>query len=274
MGHPYFVIYSTHPILALGLCTLIGEYPEAAVGGVYANLNEFVGALQKTEGAIAVMDVNEEITIPLISRLRDMAPCARITFWGKRVGEEFAIQAIELGVCGIIDRNSPVQTHREFLRAIASGERWIDPELGARASLCCRCSLTPRERELLCLLATGGNNQDIAGVLGISISTIKVHLSRLFRKLNANDRLDLAILAWKNLNPRAPAREEWARFQSVPLQEIWFPRFVVQSTDRGAAGNTGVALFPGEPMSGLGPFLAGERPRLAAQSRYPEQVLC
>lgn len=59
-------------------------------------------------------------------------------------------------------------------------------------------SLTPREREIVDLVEKGGSNKNIARELNISDRTVKSHLSIIFKKLNVNDRLQLALLANKN----------------------------------------------------------------------------
>ena len=68
-------------------------------------------------------------------------------------------------------------------------------------------SLTPREREILLLIAGGHGNKQIARLLGISDKTVKSHCGRLFQRIGVTDRTQAAIWALKNLPADEPLRQ-------------------------------------------------------------------
>ncbi|MBL9211730.1 MAG: response regulator transcription factor, partial [Opitutaceae bacterium] len=75
------------------------------------------------------------------------------------------------------------------LRSVAQGRRHLVPELARRLNaLRLGPAITPREREILALIASGRANKEIAAVLEVSEDTVKRHVSHILEKLNVNDR--------------------------------------------------------------------------------------
>jgi DNA-binding NarL/FixJ family response regulator len=108
------------------------------------------------------------------------------------------IAASKVGAPGFVLTSSPVQTLVDALRAVAGGGRYMDPEVtpllagdaGAR-----RLSLlSPREREVLLLLADGYQGPEIAGRLFLSLETVRTHIRNAVTKLGARTRVQAAAM--------------------------------------------------------------------------------
>ncbi|MFD6528756.1 response regulator [Streptomyces sp. NPDC060184] len=124
-------------------------------------------------------------------------------------------QAIEAGACGFILKDSGPRLLTEAIRAAASGDALVSPSLtlrllrrhtgpgaitrgtGAPAQPLTP-PLTPREQEVVVLLADGLTNAEIASALSISTGTVKTHLSNVQGKLAARNRVEIAAWAWRN----------------------------------------------------------------------------
>ena len=104
---------------------------------------------------------------------------------------------------GVVWRDAPADTLVAATLAVAAGLRVSERPLGGRRRLAqARAHQTPasqpltsREREVLPLLAEGMANKDIAGVLGVSINTIKYHLAEIMRKLGVRSRTEAVVAA-------------------------------------------------------------------------------
>ena len=84
----------------------------------------------------------------------------------------------------------------DVVRQVHSGHRGIPTEIASRlAEFTPRVHLTPREQEVLQLVAKGLSNREIAAVLGREESTIKVHVKSVLAKLEVNDRTDAVVVA-------------------------------------------------------------------------------
>lgn len=108
-------------------------------------------------------------------------------------------EAIRLGVDGIVMKTNDPARLIECLKSVARGRRWLDPDVAARADrLASRGpdpGLSPRERQLVRLVAQGLRNRDIAAELGITEGTVKVYLHAIFDKLGVANRTELAMRA-------------------------------------------------------------------------------
>jgi DNA-binding NarL/FixJ family response regulator len=133
-------------------------------------------------------------------------PGTQAVLWVKSAEELQASDVLQAGARGIIEKSQPLDTLAECLRVVASGRLWfesgereipVDPERERRRAP----RLTPRERQILTLLAQGLKNAEIAKALGISPGTVKVHLMHVFEKTGARDRYELAIRSRKLLGP-------------------------------------------------------------------------
>lgn len=110
------------------------------------------------------------------------------------------IDAVELGVDGLLPRNAPVAAIAECIERVASGEQWLDQramrvahDLLAQRHAPTAGLLTPRERDVARLVATGQRNRGIANALGISEGTVKMHLHNVYAKMGLESRTQLAM---------------------------------------------------------------------------------
>jgi DNA-binding CsgD family transcriptional regulator len=130
------------------------------------------------------------------------------------------------------------------LDRVAAGELWVEKTLSNKLLSTKRIALTPRERQLVVLVAQGLKNKEIAYRLGVSEGTVKVYLCRLFAKTGVNDRLELALFALKNLfvnqtsEVAAPmlspaARSETDAFLAAVPAAAFVPSFICVERETG-----------------------------------------
>jgi DNA-binding NarL/FixJ family response regulator len=122
--------------------------------------------------------------------------------------EELLLEALAAGVTGYVTRSATVADLVEALRAVHRGETSVPARMlgGLLAGVARRRRdhervdrlldlLTPRELEVLQLLATGATNQQIADALNISAQTAKTHVQKVMKKLGVHSRLQAVVLA-------------------------------------------------------------------------------
>lgn len=119
------------------------------------------------------------------------------------------VRAVQLGVRGIVLKASPTDRLFNAMTCVVRGGSWIAPEVvtdlletvrplltaSAAPSGHTQWNLTPRERQVLNLLAAGSPNKEIARQFGLSEETVKHHLTSLYAKMGASNRLELALVA-------------------------------------------------------------------------------
>ena len=122
--------------------------------------------------------------------------------------EEEMLEAIRLGVCGVVLKDTPPQLVLQCVRAVHAGGQWLERrsisqalerllQLEARTRQIAS-TLTSREAEIIRMVGAGLRNKEIAGQLFLSEGTVKIHLHHIYQKLNLANRLELLRYAKDN----------------------------------------------------------------------------
>ena len=187
-------LYSEQPVLTAGLRAVMDGLDDFTLGAVFTDLNPLMEHIRTRRPSVVLLEVTSAITFATLSKLKSIAGDAPIVLWVDAIAMEFVSQALALGVRGILRKSLPIELQIKCLRNVAAGDLWVEQGLCDRLLTSKRIALTRRERQLVSLLAQGLKNKEIAYAMTLSEGTVKVYLSRLFQKVGANDRFDLALL--------------------------------------------------------------------------------
>ena len=147
------------------------------------------------------------VTLQDLATIKTLSEHSNIVLWTNRVSDEFAFQAISVGVRGILRRSLSIELLNEALLKINKGEGWIETELSKRMLETKRVFLTEREGKLLNGVCQGLKNKAIAEIMGIKEGTVKFNLTHLFRKLGVKNRQQLAMHGLTSLLPSSVQEE-------------------------------------------------------------------
>lgn len=214
------VLYSDQPILSKGLETLIAGDPAFEFNGSCSNLAALKQRLANQKPDLAVLDLTVEITAVQLSELQALAPACKLILWSTGISGDFALQALTAGVRGVLRKTLPLEAHRQCLHRVAAGELWFEKTLTDSFRSARRVSLSPREGQLVNMLARGLKNKEISHELGITEGTVKVYLSHLFTKSGTRDRFDLALHGLKNLGMAGVSADAQGRLRSLVMEPI------------------------------------------------------
>jgi two-component system, NarL family, nitrate/nitrite response regulator NarL len=186
-------------MLSAGLEKTLAEKQGFDLAAVCTDLSRLVHEIHRTDAKIALVELTHELTLPVLKEILRDCHGVPVILWVDQVSAEFASQVIGAGVRGILRKTLPIEMHLECLTKVAQGELGLEKFLSDELLSSQRVALTPRERQMMGLVAQGLRNKEIAYSLGVTEGTVKVYLSRLFQKVGATDRLDLALFALRNL---------------------------------------------------------------------------
>lgn len=136
-----------------------------------------------------------------IPDLLQVSPSANIVVVSSQTQPTAVRQAIAAGARGYVPKRASDTELVEAIRRVASGEQYVDPDLGAQLAACGPHALEPtsgREREVLHLLALGHTNQEIGKRLFVSVRTVETHRAHIMRKLGLETRAQLVLFALAN----------------------------------------------------------------------------
>jgi len=194
------IIYSDQQILARGLESLIASDPALELSACCSKVTELKVHLANESADLAVLDLTPEITSAELRELQNSAPQCKLILWTNTIGTDFALEALTIGIRGVLRKTLPIEAHLQCLRKVYAGEFWFEKSLTDSLRDVRRVTLTLRESQLVSMLVRGLKNKEISYELGITEGTVKVYLSHLFHKSGAKDRFELALQGIKNLS--------------------------------------------------------------------------
>ncbi|MGA3076197.1 MAG: response regulator transcription factor [Bryobacteraceae bacterium] len=194
------VVYSDQPILAKGLESLVAADPAIELTACCSDIAALTEHLANETPDLALLDLTPEMTSAVLTRLQNLAPECKLILWTNTIAGDFALEALTIGIRGILRKNLPLEAYRQCLYRVYSGELWFEKSLTDSFRAVRRVFLTPRESQLVTMLSRGLKNKEISCELGITEGTVKVYLSHLFQKSGTKDRFDLALRGLKSLS--------------------------------------------------------------------------
>ena len=194
------LVVDDHAMVRLGLCEGLQTQDDFHLAGAVASGREALEFYADNAVDVVISDyrmpgmTGAQLTSDLIKH----DPAARVLVLSVYSGEEDIFRAARAGASGYLSKAAGMEAIYEAVRALASGKNYfpidIQKKLASRAS---RAELTPREKQVLGLLARGMSNKEIMSALGLSQATVKLHVSNVLSKLEVDDRTQAVLAAVK-----------------------------------------------------------------------------
>jgi len=199
------ILADDHAVVRSGLVQLLSTADDIEVVATACDGNEAVELWRQHRPEVALMDLSMPDTdgIEAIRRIRAENEDAIVVVLTSFSDRERILDALDAGAIGYLLKDAEPDELIRGVRAAARGEAPLAPK-AARAVLTARATgrpaedLTPREREVLTLVAQGKANKQIARELGISEKTVKTHLTRVFEAIGVTDRTAAALWAQRH----------------------------------------------------------------------------
>lgn len=188
------LIADDHPVVRDGLRGMFAGEPDFEVVGDAANGREAVDRVATFDPDVVLMDLRmpQLDGVMAIRQLVEAGARARVLVLTTYDTDRDVLAAIDAGATGYLLKDAPREDLFRAVHAAARGETVLSPSVAAQLVGQVREpqqeTLTPRELEILRLVATGASNQQAAQRLFISEATVKTHLLHTYAKLGVNDR--------------------------------------------------------------------------------------
>jgi len=202
------LLIDDHPLLRRGITQLLDMEKELQLAGEASNSGEGVKLAMELEPDLILLDLNMPGIngLETLKRLRDNGVASRIVIFTVSDNEDDVVTALRHGADGYLLKDMEPEELLEQLHQAAVGRMVISDRLTALLAEALRnqkpveqqpdvTALTPREQEILRLIAGGLSNKMIARKLDISEGTVKVHVKHLLKKLGLRSRVEVAVWA-------------------------------------------------------------------------------
>ena len=191
------LVADDHPVVRQGLCTMLELEDDITVVGRAADGEEAVALARSEKPDITLLDVQMPALdgIEALRRIRADDPDARVIVLTTYQNEDYVFPSLRAGARGYLLKDTSPEELARAIRVVAAGESLLDPVMVEEAQD--TGGLSPRELDVLRLMADGLNNAQIGTTLFVSENTVKTHVSNIFTKLGCRDRAAAVLTAWK-----------------------------------------------------------------------------
>jgi DNA-binding NarL/FixJ family response regulator len=215
------VVADDHGVVRDGFSALLATQPDFAVVGTARDGSEAVAVCRELGPDVVLMDVRMPVMDGISATRRLIegpdGPRVRVLILTTFDLDKYVYDALRAGASGFLLKDVTAERLFDAVRVIAAGDALLAPGItrrlisefaaqhrgpGAPVAL---AALTPRETEVLRLVAEGLSNQEIAGHMVVSQETVKTHVSRVLGKLGLRDRTQAVVAAYESglVVPRA-----------------------------------------------------------------------
>ena len=193
------VLVDDHRVVARSLQAYLESFPDIEVAGTAASGEELLRNLDAWKPAIVIQDLLLPGGIDGVEttrRVRARWPQVAVIALTASMDEARMDGVLRAGARGYVRKDADPEILLAAVRAVARGRMFLDPSIGGRIAGAVE-ELTPREIEVVRLLAAGRSNKEIADALAIGEETVKTHVGRVLGKLHAENRAGAVIQALK-----------------------------------------------------------------------------
>lgn len=198
-----------HPLFRSGMKLLLQRQKDIEVVGEASDGAECVKLAKKLKPDMILLDLNMEGVdgLEALPLLKKEIPEACVLMLTVSEDANDLVEALKLGASGYLLKNIDTEFLLDSIRRAANGESVMSPQMAANLANAIRSEkkmaeekadvphLSPRESQIIQLIAKGSSNKEIARNLDIAESTVKIHVQGILRKLNLTSRVQAAIYA-------------------------------------------------------------------------------
>jgi NarL family two-component system response regulator LiaR len=197
-------------VVRAGLHAILGTVPGIEVVGEAVDGDEVLSQVEALAPDVVLMDLKMPGTngVQATRAIRDRHPHVGVLVLTTYDADEWVLNAVRAGASGYLLKDTPREALVAAIEGTAAGETHVDPAVAGKlfrqvalgpapsaSAQAIAAELSPREMEVLRLLARGLNNADIAGQLHLSEGTVRNYVSTILDKLDVADRTQAAVLA-------------------------------------------------------------------------------
>lgn len=185
------VVVDDHPVVREGLVAALARRGDFIITAAFSSAEELLASRIDADVVLLDLELPGMSGIDAIPRIP--VPVLVLSAYA---ADEQLDAVLRAGARGYLLKGASIEEIERSIRAVARGERALDSRIASRvAALADAPRLSPRERDVLRLLAEGQSNKEIAASLGVTERTVKFHVTSIFNKLGAENRAQAVTIA-------------------------------------------------------------------------------
>jgi DNA-binding NarL/FixJ family response regulator len=204
MGKLRILLADDHEMVREGLRTILNAQPDMQVVGTAGDGREALSQAERLTPDVVVMDISMPGLngLAATAQLTEKCPTAKVVTLTRHADSSYLQQLLRAGASGYVLKQSRPAELLHAIRSVATGGKYLDPTMtGPVIGTYTKPTappgpqpvvpLSPRETEVLRLIAWGNTNKEIATRLDLSVKTVEAHKANAMRKLGMRGRIDI-----------------------------------------------------------------------------------
>jgi two-component system invasion response regulator UvrY len=202
------LIADDHALIREGLKKILQSAHDISDIREAQNAREVIEEVKKEDLDVVVLDISlpGKSGLELLKDLKQYYPKLPVLILSMHPEDRFAVRALKAGAAGYVTKESAVEELIKAIRKVVQGRKYVSPALAEKLAFDLEAdtgrppheSLSDREYQVLCLIASGKTVREIAGELFLSMSTVNTYRSRILEKMNMKTDADLIRYAVQN----------------------------------------------------------------------------
>jgi two-component system invasion response regulator UvrY len=202
------LIADDHPIVRRGLKQILAEEPDLAIAGEAQSSQEVLDLVRKRDWNVVVLD----ITMPgrggleILREIKKERPKLPVLILSMHPEDQYGVRALKAGAAGYMTKESAPEKLVQAIRKIIKGGKYVSPTLAEKLVLDLEKdtpeapheTLSDREHQVMCMIASGKTVSEIAKDLFLSVKTISTYRSRILKKMKMKNNAELTHYAMKH----------------------------------------------------------------------------
>ena len=202
------LVADDHAVVRRGLKQIVADEPDMAVLGEAQTAQETLDLVRKEDWDVVVLDISMPGRggVDVLKELRQTRPGIAVLILSMHPEDQFAVRCLKAGAAGYMTKESASEELVAAIRKVVGGGKYVSQSLAEK--LACGLerdaegplhqSLSDREYQVLCLIASGKTVNEIAGELSLSIKTISTYRARILEKMEMRTNAKLIRYAIEN----------------------------------------------------------------------------
>jgi two-component system invasion response regulator UvrY len=202
------LIADDHAVVREGLKQILSENPNINVTAEASTGHEVLQQIEKNNFDLVVLDISMPGRggLDILKEIRNKRPKLPVLILSMYPEEQYAVRVLKAGASGYMTKDSAPNELINAIKQISKGKKYVSPSLAERLAVDLEVttgrpmheSLSDREYQVMCMIASGKTLKEIAEQLSLSIKTISTYRSRILEKMNMKSNAELTHYAIKN----------------------------------------------------------------------------
>jgi DNA-binding NarL/FixJ family response regulator len=202
------LIVDDHPVVRRGLQQILAAEPDVGSAVEAASAAELMERVRGEEWDAVVLDISlpDRNGLEVLKDVKALQPGLPVLILSMHPEDQYAVRALKAGASGYVTKESAAEELVKAVRKVVGGGRYVSPVLAEKLAMSVGAdyqkplheSLSDREYQVACLIASGKKIKEIAEELSLSVKTVSTYRARILEKMNMKSNAELIHYAVKN----------------------------------------------------------------------------